>query len=107
MVILYNTGRSPTRELSGTETVQYKTVLSLLDDTTTAIRAIPGVKETLTNKFKMKEWIKHTTDCSEADLVNCAVEKVRQDAEHFSILVDMFRGTPGMDIIADRLEQSD
>ena len=106
VVIHHNLGRSPTRELSGTDTVQYETILSLLEDITTAISATPGVKGTLSNKFKMKGWIKHTVDCSEADLANCAVEKVRQDAEQFPILVDMFRGTPGMDIIADRLEQS-
>ena len=87
--------------------MQYKTVLSLLQDITTAIQATPGVKGILSNKFKMIEWISPTADCSEADLANCAVEKVRQDAGQFPILVDMFRGTAGMDIIADRLEQND
>ena len=91
--------------LSGTGSAQYRVVLSLLEDITTAIKATPEVKETLSSKFMMKEWIKHTAACSEAELATCALEKVRQDPEQFPILVEMFRDTAGMDIIATKLEQ--
>ena len=93
------------RVLSGTESTQYKAVLSLLEDITRAIKATPEVKESLLIKFKMKQWINPTTACSEAELAECALEKVRQDPEQFPILVEMFRDTVGMDIIAKKLEQ--
>jgi hypothetical protein len=93
------------RVLSETESAQYKAVLSLLEDITRAIKATPEVKESLLIKFKMKQWINPTTACSEAELAKCALEKVRQDPEQFPILVEMFRDTVGMDIIAKKLEQ--
>ena len=93
------------RVLSGTESTQYGAVLNSLEDITTAIKATPEVKETLSSKFMMKGWIKHTATCSEAELAKCALEKVRQDPEQFPILIEMFRDTVGMDIIAKKLEQ--
>ena len=90
---------------SGTDTIQYRAVLSLIEDITRAIKATPEVKECLSIKFKMKQWIKPTAACSEAELAQCALEKVRQDPEQFPILVEMFRDTVGMDIIAKKLEQ--
>ena len=94
------------QQLSGTDTVQYKAVLSSLEDIITAIKATPEVKETLSIKFKMKEWIKPTAACSEAELAECALEKVRQDPGQFSVLVEMFHDTVGMNVIAEKLEQS-
>ena len=94
------------REFSGTDTMQYRAVLNALEDITTAIKATPEVKESVLIKFKMKQWIKPTTACSEAELAECALEKVRQDPDQFPILVQMFRDTVGMDIIAKKLEQS-
>jgi hypothetical protein len=93
------------RVLSGTESTQYGAVLNSLEDITTAIKATPEVKESVLIKFKMKQWIKPTTACSEAELAECALEKVRQDPEQFPILLEMFRDTVGMDIIAKKLEQ--
>ena len=94
------------QQSSGTDTAQYKAVLSSLEDIITAIKATPAVKETLSIKFKMKEWIEPTAACSEAELAECALEKVRQDPEQFPILVKMFHDTVGMDNIAKKLEQS-
>ena len=88
-----------------TETIQYNAVLSLLEDITRAIEATPHAKETISIKFKMKKWIDSNAVCSEAELANCALEKIRQDPKQFPIVVAMFRETAGMDIIADRLEQ--
>ena len=92
-------------ELSGTDTTQYRAVLSSLEDIITALKATPEVKETLSVKFIMKQWIQPTAACSEADLAKCALEKVQQDPEQFLILVDMFRKMSGMDIIARKLEK--
>ena len=69
------------------------------------MRATPSAKETISTKFTMKKWIDPTAVCSEAELANCALEKVRQDPEQFPVVVAMFRDTAGMNIIADRLEQ--
>ena len=94
------------QQSSGADTAQYKAVLSSLEDIITAIKATPEVKETLSIKFKMKEWIKPTVACSEAELAECALEKVRQDPEQFPVLVKMFHDTVGMNVIAKKLEQS-
>ena len=91
--------------LSGTDTTQYRAVLNSLQDIITAIKATPDVKETLSVKFMMKQWIQPTTASSEVDLAKCALEKVRQDPEQFPILVDMFHNVAGMDIIAKKLER--
>ena len=86
--------------------MQYKAVLSSLEDITTAIKATPEVKDTLSIKFKIKQWIEPTAHCSEAELAQCALEIVRQDHKQFSILVEMFRETAGMNIIADRMTEN-
>ena len=90
---------------SGTDTTQYKAVRALLADITTAIRAIPGVKEKIHQKFIQEVWIEPSAACSEAELAQCALEKIRQDSTQFSILVKMIRETAGMDIIAGKLEE--
>ena len=72
-----------------------------------AIKATPSVKETLSIKFKMAEWIDTTTKCTEEELVQCALEKVQQDPNHFQTFVRMLQDTPGMDIIAKKLEQKE
>ena len=90
---------------SGTNTTQYRAVLNSLQDIITAIKATPDMKETLSVKFMMEQWIQPTAACSEADLAKCALEKVRQDPEQFSILVDMFYNVAGMGIIAKKLVQ--
>ena len=89
----------------GTDTTQYRAVRNSLEDIVTALEATPGMKQALCIKFKMKEWIEPTAACSEADLAICALVKVRQDPEQFSVLVDMFRNTVGMEIIARKMEQ--
>ena len=87
------------------DTTQYKAVLNSLQDIISALKATPGVKETLSIMFTMKQWIEPTATCSEADLAICALEKVRQDPGQFSILVDMFHNTAGMKIIAKKMDQ--
>ena len=97
--------RRHSREPSRTETPQYDTVLGLLEAIITAITVTPGVKETLSIRFMEERWINHTVDCSGRQLAECALERVREDPEQFPIVVEMFRATAGMDIIANRLEQ--
>ena len=69
------------------------------------IQITPSTKETISSLFMEKEWIDIRAECSASDLVNCALEKVRQDCTQLSILIEMLRKTVGMQDIVKRLRR--
>ena len=87
-------------------TPQYKAVQKSMEDIIRAIRATPSAKDTLCIKFKQENWIDMTDDCSEAQLVECVLEKIRQDPSKFATFVSMLRDTPGITDVADKLEHN-
>ena len=70
-----------------------------------AIKATPSSVETLSGKFKSKSWIDPNANCSEDDLICCALERIKQDPKQFPVFVSMLRETPGMIQIADKVNQ--
>ena len=69
------------------------------------MQATPSMKETISSLFMEKEWIDIQAECSASDLVDCALEKIRQDPRQFSILVGMLRNTVGMQTIVENLSR--
>ena len=45
------------------------------------------------------------TDCSEDDIVTCALARVEQNAIQFQDFVSILRGTTGMDDVVIKLEE--
>ena len=55
----------------------------------------------------MESWIAVNTDCSEDDIVQCALEKVQQNAFQFQQFLSMLRNTTGMADIVRILEEKE
>ena len=81
----------------------HSVLLTSLDSIIETIKATPSAKDSLSVKFKMSRWIDANVDCSEADLVFCALGRIQQDPNQFPLFLAMLRATAGMDIIADKL----
>ena len=92
---------------TGRETPQYKAVLHLFEAIVQAIKATPSVKESLSIKFITAEWIDTTTQCTEKELVQCALGKIEQESSKFQTFVRMLRETTGMDTIAKMVKQKE
>ena len=92
---------------SGRNTPQYKAILRSFETITNCIIATPGAKQTIIRKFKMESWIAVNTDCSEDDIVQCALERVQQNAVQFQQFLSMLRNTTGMADIVRILEEKE
>ena len=90
----------------GVSTPQYKAVQKSMEDITRALQVTPSAKDTLCIKFKQEGWIDTIDDCSEAQLVECVLEKIRQDPSKFVTFVSMLRDTTGITDVADKLENN-
>ena len=90
----------------GVSTPQYKAVQKSMEDITRSLQATPSAKDTLCIKFKQEGWIDTIDDCSEAQLVECVLEKIRQDPSKFATFVSMLRDTAGITDVADKLEHN-
>ena len=91
---------------SGCATPQYRAVLKESDAIIRMIKATPSAKETVFRKCKMASWIATDTDCPIDNLVDCVLQRIREDASEFSIFVKMLRDTTGMATLADKLEKN-
>ena len=91
--------------MSGKETPQYKAVLQSMEDIKRSIKATPSALETLRTKFQMTNWIDYVDKCSEKELVVCALENIRNDSSKYSTFLAMIRDTPGLDTVANIMEQ--
>ena len=76
-----------------------------MEDIIRSIKATPSAHKTLCTKFKVKSWIDVLATCSEEELVQTALVKIEQDSSNFSIFVTMLRDTPGLNYIADLVEE--
>lgn len=74
-------------------------------DITRALKATPSATDTLCMKFKEKGWINANDHCSEAQLIECALEKIRQDPNKFETFVSLLRDITGITEVADKLER--
>ena len=89
---------------SGSST-QYTAVKMSMENIERSLKSTPSATSTLSTKFKQEGWIDTTEDCTEAQLVQCALEKIRQDSDKFPTFVSMLNGTAGMSDIAVELER--
>ena len=92
---------------SGKDTPQYKAFLESFETIVRCIKATPGAKQTIIRKFKEKSWLDPNTDCSEDNIVTCALARVEQNAIQFQDFVSILRGTTGMDDVVRRLEEKE
>ena len=92
---------------SGRDTPQYKAILRSFETIINCIIATPSAKQTIIRKFKMESWIAVNTDCSEDDIVQCALERVQQNAFQFQQFISMLRNTTGMADIVRILEEKE
>ena len=92
---------------SGRDTPQYKAILRSFETITNCIIATPSAKQAIIRKFKMESWIDVNTDCSEDDIVQCALERVQQNAFQFQQFISMLRNTTGMADIVRILEEKE
>jgi hypothetical protein len=71
------------------------------------LKATPNAHETLSIEFKSEGWIDHITNCSEEQLYQCALERIRQDQQgsQFSTFLTMLHDTPGLNEVANKVEQ--
>ena len=76
-----------------------------MEDIIRSIKATPSAHKTLCTKFKAKSWMDVLAKCSEEQLVQTALVKIEQDSSNFSTFVTMLRDTPGLDYIADVMEE--
>ena len=90
---------------SGTDTPQYKAVLSLRSDMIRLIKATPSMMETISSLFKETKWMDILAKCSESELVDCALEKIKQDSAQFSTLLSVLQKTVGMQEIVEKLQR--
>ena len=68
------------------------------------MEATPSMTQDLSTQFKMKGWIKITADCSQVELINCALEKIQRDpSKNFTLFVEMLHATVGMGDIVNKL----
>ena len=76
-----------------------------MGDIIRSIKATPSAHGTLCTKFKENLWIDVLAKCSEEELVQTALVKIEQHSGNFSTFVTMLRDTPGLDCIADVVEE--
>jgi hypothetical protein len=86
----------------GRNTPQYQVVQSSMEHITRALKATPDATKTLTLKFKQKGWIDPTTDCSEDQLITCAMGKIENDSSTFQDFVAMLSDTAGLQDVVNR-----
>jgi hypothetical protein len=91
---------------SGRDTPQFKAVLDLRSDMIRLMQVTPLMTETISSLFKEKKWIDFIAECSAACLLDCALEKIRQDPTQFLTLIGMLRKTVGMQDIVEKLISS-
>ena len=81
----------------------YDKVLCNNYDIITALRSIPDAKDKLTGKYKQGQWIDITGTPTEDQMVNLALQRIKQDPKQYDIFIDMLRDIPGMDITVKRI----
>ena len=89
----------------GRGTPQYIATLESMEDIIRSIKATPSAHRTLCTKYKAKGWIDILAKSSEEELVELAVEKIRQNSSNFSTFVGMLQDTPGLEDIADIIKE--
>ena len=92
---------------SGKDTPQYKAIRESFGAIVRCIEATSRAKQTIIRDFIEKSWIDANTDCSEHDIVKCALARVEQNAIQFQDFVSILRGTTGMDVVVIRLEEKE
>ena len=70
---------------------------------TSALQSIPDTKKKLLAKFKQDGWIAIDTDCSEEELVECALKKIELNPRNFNVFVTMLHNTVGMQDVAEKI----
>ena len=81
----------------------YDKVLCNNYDIITALRSTPGATDTLTGKYKQKQWINITGKPTEDELVTLALNRIKQDPNQYDMFIDMLHDIPGMDITVKRI----
>ena len=79
---------------SGEGTNEYRMVLQRYVSIEDAIRAVPSAKERLISHYKQREWysVRETpATVSESALIDCALERIKENHHHFSVFTDMLK----------------
>lgn len=62
------------------------------------------MKRNILIRFKENGWVDPAEECSEDDLMKCALQKIELIPSHFQILVNILKDTVGMQDIVKLLE---
>jgi hypothetical protein len=69
------------------------------------VESTPSAHRTLCTKFQAKGWIDVIADCSVNQLVQCALERIRQDSSEFPTFLAMLHVTAGLRTVANKVEK--
>lgn len=91
-------------ESSGKDTIEYQVVRSNISKITSALENTLGATKQLSELYKQNEWLSLAVDATETDLVNTALNRIKQEASQFKLFVGMLREIPGMDLTVKTLD---
>ena len=89
----------------GKETQEYRAILRNMSTLTETLLEIPGATDSLTLRFKERNWLAITAKPSEEDLIILVLSRIKADTSSFYEFLTMLHSIAGMDQVVALLEE--
>ena len=89
----------------GIDTQEYRAILNNMTNLTNILQLIPGTTDSLTLRFKERNWLAITAKPSEKDLVILVLSRIEADTSSFYEFLTMLRSIAGTDQVVALLEE--
>ena len=89
---------------AGTDTVEYKSVLSRIPQMTQLLEVTPNATENLKLQYQSRNWIGVPATATAKQLVDIALVRIQQDATQHKVFSEILSSVAGLQVIVTALE---